>query len=519
MTSVHRSQSLRAHVITPVLWSQSLPAHVITLYIGLSLYAFTYFKKCYSVLSDLGINGPKPKILFGNATDFKNRFPLDVFQEWTKQYGKVFGYYEGLRPSIVVSDPEIIKEILVKQFDKFYIRPLTQPFMYHPEDKSIIVTHGTQWKRERVFIGGAFKPNILMQMVPRLMQTAATLLDLLEERRQKSPDGFNLSECLKMYVLESLATAAFGYRSDCLTNSDNVLTRYTQASAVSASAHNSVTGLARLFPTLTPLLKVFDRHHRLSFQEYMKDITSHVTQQVRLIRDSNTKPSNILQHMILATSSCKDSEEKHVIEERMSEEAIVTQTSALIGGASAVTQALIQFLTHALMEHPGVQQKVYTEIQQHCQTEAIDYHDLSRLKYLDMVIKETLRHYTVAPGVARVCTEDCQISGFHFKKGITVRLMSSTINFEEEYFPQAQQFTPERFQTPSSYAWMPFGHGPRMCVGQRLGLLQVKAAIVKILQKFIIFPSKETEIPLVLALMPVLIPKNGIHVKLMPRST
>ncbi|KAJ8311576.1 hypothetical protein KUTeg_010931 [Tegillarca granosa] len=152
------------------------------------IYYSRKLKKNYSLFEELKIPGPSPKWIFGNIQDFRDKRtdcvghvmsrdpkqkmcslkigsiisakkllnPFDVFKLWRKQYGNIYGYFEGFRPSIVVNDPEMAKNILVKYFDKFHARPIHNPFSYYPDNHSLLNTSGSIWKQQRAIVAKAF---------------------------------------------------------------------------------------------------------------------------------------------------------------------------------------------------------------------------------------------------------------------------------------------------------------------------------------------------------------------------
>lgn len=142
------------------------------------------------------------------------------------------------------------------------------------------------------------------------------------------------------------------------------------------------------------------------------------------------------------------------------------------------------------------------------------------MKALERFILESMRMFPVAPGVTRECVKDCVLSDRMFTQGMVVRIMSGVMYRQEDHFGHAHQFRPDRFLDDyTKHAWLPFGHGPRKCVAERFAMLVFKLCTVRILHKFIVCATKDTQVPLQLALRPFLVPRDGVHVKFVARRS
>ncbi|GLH16741.1 Cytochrome P450 4c3, partial [Gryllus bimaculatus] len=115
--------------------------------------------------------------------------------------------------------------------------------------------------------------------------------------------------------------------------------------------------------------------------------------------------------------------------------------------------------------------------------------DLTKMKYLEYVIKETLRLFPSVPLFVRELDEDVKIEGVNFVAGTAVLLAPIIMHKHPQYFPNPEKFDPERF-TPENvrgrhpYAYVPFSAGPRNCIGQKFAMMEMKAAVSKILRNY-----------------------------------
>uniref|UniRef100_A0A8C8Z482 unspecific monooxygenase n=1 Tax=Prolemur simus TaxID=1328070 RepID=A0A8C8Z482_PROSS len=127
------------------------------------------------------------------------------------------------------------------------------------------------------------------------------------------------------------------------------------------------------------------------------------------------------------------------------------------------------------------------------------YDAVVQLEYLDMVVNETLRLFPIAGRIQRVCKKDVEIKGLFIPKGVVVIIPTHVLHWDPKYWPEPKEFRPERFSKNNKdnidpYLYLPFGVGPRNCIGMRFALISIKLAIVKILQNFSFKPCKETQV-------------------------
>lgn len=138
---------------------------------------------------------------------------------------------------------------------------------------------------------------------------------------------------------------------------------------------------------------------------------------------------------------------------------------------------LICFAAQELMENPQVQEKVYQEIadfNERLEGKQVTYEALQGMKYLDMVISETLRKWPGAVSLDRMCTKDFVFEAdgkrIEIKRGQTIIIPVVGLHHDPQYFPNPEKFDPERFSSENKdnitpFTYMPFGEGPRICIG------------------------------------------------------
>lgn len=189
---------------------------------------------------------------------------------------------------------------------------------------------------------------------------------------------------------------------------------------------------------------------------------------------------------------------------------------------------------YEMSKNPRIQQKVCEEIDKALKAagpDGITYEMLNSLKYLECCIDETLRKYPIVPLLFRTCTEEYKIpdTDLIIPKGYGVMIPALGFHRDPEIYENPMEFRPERFTNSSNGApnvkglfYVPFGDGPRNCIGMRLGKLISKLSLVVILSKFTVELDDKSMADKELELSPrqfVLTPLKDFNLKVSPRTS
>ncbi|XP_077892855.1 cytochrome P450 3A9-like [Ictidomys tridecemlineatus] len=183
----------------------------------------------------------------------------------------------------------------------------------------------------------------------------------------------------------------------------------------------------------------------------------------------------------------------------------VAQSIILIFAGYETTSNALSFILYELATHLDVQTKLQQKIDSTLPNKApATYETVIQMKYLDMVVNETLRLYPIAGRLERICKKDVEINGVPIRKGTVVMISSYVLHRDPQHWPEPEEFRLERFSKNNKdsinpYVYMPFGNGPRNCITMRFALMNIKLALVKVMQNFSFKTCKETQISLKLA--------------------
>lgn len=192
------------------------------------------------------------------------------------------------------------------------------------------------------------------------------------------------------------------------------------------------------------------------------------------------------------------------------------------------------FIIHELAVNQDIQDRLREEVELHLTkgNGEITYESLSKMVYMDMVISETLRKYPPVIFIDRLCAKNYEISpslpgckNVVFTPNTLTWLPIYSLHHDPKYFPNPSKFDPERFSDENKdnivpYTYLPFGHGPRKCIGNRFALMETKLLVVHLLQRFVIKTTEKTVEPIIFDKKQfTLQPKGGFWIGLEKRET
>jgi len=482
-----------------------IPSVIWWLTIGILFFIYWFGVRPYSVFKVNGIPHPSTKPFLGNIIEFMNQGLVDFHGKNLKKYGHVFGYFIGRRPVVVTTDPTIMEKVLVKDFQHFHSRPQVL-LGRKPMDKSLIFCDYDIWKRIRPIVSPTFSSGKLKQMLQYVDKSVDTFVQILSEssRNDEVVDVFGTFGRLTMEVIMSVA---FGMENEFQLKGNTVLTK----EAWRWFNIHPIVFLVDVFP-IPLFIRKWIRERAMPDPAFLVSLLRPVVEERR------NKPSQRMDFLqLLLSENKKDGKSK--LED---DEIFATAITFLLAGYETSSNALAYTL-YLLALNQDVQDKLYEEIKENFHEDKPLYEEIQKLAYLDCVLNESLRVYPPAYVTARLIEKAYKIGNFRFPAGVVIQFPIYNIHHDEKIWENPGKFDPSRFSPEnkpniSPYHFMPFGHGPRNCVGARFATMEAKLAIIKVVKKFKIQTSPETEIPLKLRFGITMSPQNGIKLSIKNRS-
>jgi len=188
----------------------------------------SHIRKIYNFFNRLNIPGPPPAFFFGNFGDVAKSKRLSIsIKQWTEKYGRIFGYFEGHTPILVVSDPDVLQDIFIKSFSNFHTRRMLPLEDKHAKVVHIFTAPGLRWKRQRFVINPTFSSAKLKQMTPLLHHSLETFMKKMAQEYQNN-QPFDIYAYFKRFTMDTIWSCGFGLDTDMQNNINNLYLVHSQ---------------------------------------------------------------------------------------------------------------------------------------------------------------------------------------------------------------------------------------------------------------------------------------------------
>ncbi|XP_008944145.1 PREDICTED: thromboxane-A synthase, partial [Merops nubicus] len=448
-------------------------------------------------------------------------------------------YYIGRQMFVVVSTPEMIKQILVTDFSNFTNRTasgLPPNLISKPMIDSILCLRDDRWKYVRSLLSPAFSDTKLKEMTPLINQACDVLLCNMKVYAD-SGKAFDIQRCYNCFTLDVVGSVAFGTEVDSQNNPDDPFVKNCRT-FFEMSLFKPLLILILSFPfIMIPLLQILPNKKQKELNGFfIQTIKNAIV--FRHQQDAAERRRDFLQWMLDSCGSAESlaagrpealgpsaaaSTPAEKCQQTLTEDEIAGQAFLFLIAGYETTTSTLSFATYLLATNPECQEKVLQEVDEFSGKHMVpDYQNVQELPYLDMVIAETLRMYPPAFRFTREAAKDCVVLGQRIPAGAVIETAVGHLHHNPDFWPEPEKFIPERFTEEAKkerhpFAYLPFGAGPRGCIGMKMGLLETKITLLRILQKFKFKACPETEIPLQLKSKATLGPKNGVYIMLESR--
>ncbi|NWY26418.1 CP3AL protein, partial [Pheucticus melanocephalus] len=475
----------------------------------------------FGLFKKLGIPGPRPLPFVGTSLEYRKGF-LEFDTECFKKYGKIWGIYDGRQPTLAVTDPQIIKSVLVKDcYTTFTNRRRTD--LAGVLTNAVSLAEDDHWKRLRTVLSPTFTSGKLKEMFPIMKHYGEALVKNVQ-KEVKENSSISVKDIFGSYSMDVVTSTSFGVNIDSMNNPKDPFVREMKK-LVKFDFSNPVFMLSFAFPFLIPVMA------KMNVNIFPSDAVDFFMRSLAKIKQDREKEAHkgrvdFLQLMIESQRSASQGNNKaNNSQKALTDIEVLAQAFIFIFAGYEPTSNTLGFLAYELAMHPDVQEKVLQEIDTVLPNKApLTYEAIMKLEYLDMTVNETLRFYPLGGRIERTCKKDVEINGVTIPKGVVVTIPPYVLHRDPEYWPNPDEFRPERFakenkESIDPYTYLPFGAGPRNCIGMRFALLILKVAIVSLLQHFTFHTCKETQIPIKLRSVGLLAPEKPIILKLVPRTS
>nr|XP_029718734.1 uncharacterized protein LOC109429227 [Aedes albopictus] len=445
----------------------------------------------------VGVKGPKPKLLFGNLPNILTQ-KRQIYYDHQKIYNDfksepVVGYFSVRTPQLMIRDPELIKEVMIKGFRYFAANEFSDVvdeksdplFARNPFSLS-----GEKWKTRRAEITPAFTNNRIKAL--------STLMDEVCDRmtayvKKQNSSALDTKELMAKYTTDVVSNCVFAIDAQSFSKDKPEIREMGRR----IMDFNFAAQLILMVTTFLPSIKNF---YKFSFvpKEVEHFFIRIMQDAIRHRKDNNIVRNDYLDHLLSLQ------EKKQISEIDMAGHGV-----SFFADGFETSSLVMTYCLYDLASHPDIQSRLRDEIRNvQANKGGVNYDTIGEMTYLDQVLNESLRLHPIIPVLAKRCTEDTVLIG---PKGKKIPVSAGTavtipyfVQLDPQYYQDPEKFDPDRFSPENGGTkpyreqgvFLPFGEGPRMCLGMRFAIAQVKRGIVEILDKFELTVNSKTQVPL-----------------------
>ncbi|XP_050436889.1 cytochrome P450 4c21-like isoform X2 [Adelges cooleyi] len=357
-----------------------------------------------------------------------------------------------------------------------------------------------EWKKNRKLVAAGFKFSILKSFVPTFYEEAKFLSQLLYEKREINSNECEISRAIGMATMEMIGRTALGVKFNAQKNAKHVFVENLQV--IQKVWEYRVTHPWFLNNSLFQLSS-FKRKHDIS-QSKIYNFTEDLIQKknTELKNNTNSQGEHNEECIGLKSKSLIETllENEHQMPLKQIRDEIIT---IMIGGqdTTAMANACSIFM---LAHHQDVQNKVLEELLTIFSSGDPDrqptFEDLQKMDYLERVIKETLRLFSILPLFSRNVDKEVVIGGYLIPAGSTFVIFTALLHLNANIYPEPEKFNPDNFlpeacHSRQPYSFITFSAGYRNCIGIKYAMLQMKTVISTLVRSYRLRPSDKCAKP------------------------
>lgn len=406
--------------------------------------------------------GPPGHFPLGNMRAF-SRDTLSLLLE-ARRYGDFVTIHFGPYIGFIASHPDLMHQILVTDADKFNKPAITKQVMEPVVGKGLFTNEGESWKRQRRLTQPAFHTRRIGAyadvMVKHTLRRIAAWTP-----GSTQPIDHEMAELTMSIIAETLFNAEVGPEAD----------------AIGAAVTTVLSIMNERFNRLIPTPNWLPIPENRVFKREIARLDALIQRFIDERRRTGEDRGDLLSMLLLA----RDEDDGGFMTDKQVRDEAIT----LFGAGHETTSNALMWTFYCLSEHPEVEARLHAEVDSVLGDRPPTLEDLPRLPYTEMVIKESMRLYPPAWATTREPNTDVIVGGWPVRRGELILLNIYGVHRDARFFPDPERFDPERFRPENEklipkYAYLPFGSGPRVCIGNAFAMMEARLILATIAQRF-----------------------------------
>ncbi|XP_049865725.1 cytochrome P450 6B6-like [Pectinophora gossypiella] len=469
--------------------------------------AYFYSVRNHDYWKKKNVKHDTPIPLFGNQALnlFGMKGMIEVSVDMYNKYPneKVVGYYRCATPELIIRDLELIRKILAADFPHFYNRGFGFNTDLNPLFGSLFHADGDKWKLLRQRLTPAFTTAKLRAMFPLVVRCAERLQDVVMELANRGAT-YDARDLMARFTTEFIGACGFGIEMDTINNEHSYFLDFGKRLLERTFTIKVLIFISELFPEIKNVFRTRPKQIENEFRVLLEQIRSQRNYKpigrhdfIDLLLELEAK-GKILGESI---EKFKEDGTPVPVEMEMDFNCQMAQVFLFFAAGFDTSSHATSHTLHLLAYHPEAQRRIQEEIDNIMQKydDKLCYDAIAEMTLLDMAFNEAMRMLPSIGVLNRICTRKYEIPelGIAIDPGVKILIPLQAIYMDEKYFDNPKEFRPERFSPEAikkrhNFSYLPFGEGPRACVGARLGQMQSLAGLASILHKFSVEPAESS---------------------------
>ncbi|XP_046385524.1 cytochrome P450 6a2-like [Ischnura elegans] len=492
----------------------------------------------YGYWKKRGIPTLDPTFPWGNFGPLimQKRSTVDYFIDLYNHFEEhpLAGYISVWEPTLLVRDPALIKKMMVKDFSHFQDRGMIVDEKNDPLSAHLFNLAGKRWHFLRTKLSPTFTSGKMQYMFPLVRKCSEDFHEVISAEILKNGNEIEVRDLNARYTTDVIGSTAFGVEVGSLFDPDaemRVIGRKIFGISPLAAFKNFIFFFV---PRVASIFKV-----KVTDPFVEKYFTKLVSETIAYRQKNDIQRNDFLQLLITLRKNFEEESSGKAItpDEELNVNQLCAQAFVFFLGGFETSATTMTFCLYELARNPDIQDKLAEEVEKVLEKHngELTYESLAEMQYMDRVIAETLRLYPPVPVLFRECTKEYVIEKDEYpdpsidkdiviEKGTKVVIPVVGMHYDSNYFSDPGKFNPDRFteeeksQRPQ-FTYLPFGEGPRICIGMRFGNMQTKSGLAALISHFVIRPSEKNSDPIILdakSFVPAV--KEGVYLKFFPRK-
>ena len=435
--------------------------------------------------------------LLGHLGAFKKQ-PLQMLSSWWRQHGDAIRFRLGPKTFYLFSHPDLAEEVLVKQSDRFVkvYNPRRPHGLALVLGNGLVTSSGEVWKRHRRIIQPIFHRSRMAAMADRMAQVGEHRLASWKDQAGSTIDiAAEMMQLALEVISQTMFTTSMAQHIGQISHALQVSIKY---------AFDSFSNPLSL-PLWVPTTRNREFH---SVMQFMDGLMYGLLAERR---QSGVHHDDLLDLLLQA----RDEETG----EGLSDQELRDETLTIFAAGHETTANALSWTWYLLATHPEAKTRFHEEVDRVLQGRTPNAEDLEHLPYTRAIFEESLRLYPPAPAVHRKAATNTTVGGLSLPEGSFVLVGTYNLHRHPAFWKDPEQFLPERWlddERPAArYAYLPFGAGPRACVGIHFASVEGPLLLALIGRHYDLHLAQERVEP---QLMVTLRPKGGIKMTIAPRQ-